>query len=62
MRSMPAPAARSAERSLRGNTGLKRGIYNDYQMILDSDDVDTVYVGLINSVHYNPKPMKNMKI
>ena len=28
-------------------------VYNDYQEILDNDDIDTVYVGLINSVHYS---------
>ncbi len=32
--------------------GIKK-VYNDYQELLASDDIDTVYVGLINSVHYS---------
>ena len=27
-------------------------IYTDYDVLLDKADVDTVYIGLINSVHY----------
>ena len=32
--------------------GIKK-VYNNYREVLDSDDIDTVYVGLINSVHYS---------
>ena len=32
--------------------GIKK-VYTDYQEILKSEDIDTVYVGLINSVHYS---------
>ena len=46
------PGSEDRGREFAEKFGIKK-LYNDYQEILASDDIDTVYVGLINSVHYS---------
>ena len=45
------PHSREKARSLADQYRIPE-VYTDYEMLLEQSDADTVYIGLINSVHY----------